>query len=281
MRAIAGFAERSAPGPNRSGKVYKEVSGNQMNEANKTPACSMHEALVAYLYKEATPDEARHFEAHLNDCAVCEQELAGFERVREQLQQWQVVDLPIVRVVADPQPMRRSFLAVLKELLTIMPIWAKVASVAAMALVVMAVTGTNLSIGRDGVSLRADLLRRQQTSMQAPASAPATLQYASAEQLEQLRVNLATLVSQKIAESERQQKEDWKAELVSLQTDLQSMRSADLAKIIARVQEHQSRLQTIERDLDRREGSDLTDILFSEMLTRPQPQTGNSPGGGD
>jgi len=239
----------------------------------------MHEALMAYLYKEAAPDEARRFEAHLNDCAACKQELAGFERVREQLQQWQVVDLPIVRVVADPQPMRRSFLAVLKELLTIMPIWAKVASVAAMALVVMAMTGTNLSLGRDGFSLSAKMIGSHDRP--GPVVNPATAQYASAEQLEQLRVNMASLVSQKIAESERQQKEDLKAELVSLQNDLQNMRSADLAKIVARVQEHQSRLQTIERDLDRREGSDLTDILFSEMLTKPHPHTDNTPGGGD
>jgi hypothetical protein len=252
-----------------------------MNEANKTPACDKHEALVAYLYKEATPDEARRFETHLNDCAACKQELAGFEHVREQLQQWQVADLPIVRVVADPQFAQRSFLAVLKELFTVMPIWAKVASVAALALIVMAVTGTSLSIGRDGVSLRADLLRRQQTQIQPTTSVPPNVQYASAEQLEQLRTNLASLVSQKIAESEHQQKEELRAQLVSLQTDLQNMRSADLAKIVTRVQEHQSRLQTIERDLDRREGSDLTDILFSEMMKKPHQQTSNTPGGGD
>jgi hypothetical protein len=252
-----------------------------MNEENKTPACDKHEALIAYLYKEATPDEARRFETHLNDCTACKHELAGFERVREQLQQWQVADLPIVRVVADPQPARRSFLAVLKELFTIMPIWAKVASVAALALIVMAVTGTSLSIGRDGVSLHADLLRRQQPQIQPTTSVPPDTQYASAEQLEQLRTNLASLVSQKIAESEHQQKEELRAQLVGLQTDLQTMRSADLAKIVTRVQEHQSRLQTIERDLDRREGSDLTDILFSEMMTKPHQQTSNTPGGGD
>src|SRR5947209_2865878 len=95
----------------------KELSGDKMNEANKTPTCRMHEALMAYLYKEATPDEAQRFEAHLNECAACKEELTGFERVRQQLQQWQVVDLPIVRVVSDPQSARRSFLAVLKELL--------------------------------------------------------------------------------------------------------------------------------------------------------------------
>src|SRR5205085_5484203 len=140
---------------------------------------------------------------------------------------------------------------------------------------------TSVSIGHDGVSLRADLLRRQQSQTQPTTSMLPNTQYASAEQLEQLRANMATLVSQKIAESERQQKEELRAQLVSLQTDLQTMRSADLAKIVARVQEHNSRLQTIERDLDRREGSDLTDILFSEMLTKPHRQTSNTPGGGD
>jgi anti-sigma factor RsiW len=252
-----------------------------MNETNKTPACDKHEALIAYLYKEATPDEARRFETHLNDCGACKQELAGFERVREQLQQWQVVDLPIVRVVADPQPARRSFLAVLKELFTVMPIWVKAASVAAMALIIMAVTGTSVSLGRDGFSLSTRMIGSQSTVDRSAAVANPQARLASGEQLEQLRANLATLVSQKIAESEQQQKEALKAELVSLQSELHNMRSADLAKIVARVQEHNSRLQTIERDLDRREGSDLTDILFSEMMTRPHRQTSNTPGGGD
>jgi anti-sigma factor RsiW len=251
-----------------------------MNEAKQTPACGMREALMGYLYKEATPEEVRRFEAHLDECGACKQELADFGRVRQQLQQWQVVDLPIVRVVADPQPARRSFLALLKELFTVMPVWAKVASVAAMALVVMAVTGTSLSIGRDGFSMNSRMLGGQPRGERpAVADNPVKVQYASAEQLEQLRANLTALVSQKIADSERQQKEALKTELVSLQTDLQNMHSADLAKLMARVHEHQSRLQTIERDLDRREGSDLTDILFSEALNKPQPSAGSTPGG--
>ncbi|HEY9231497.1 MAG TPA: zf-HC2 domain-containing protein [Blastocatellia bacterium] len=252
-----------------------------MNEANQTPACGMHEALMAYLYKEATADEARRFEAHLDECAACKHELADFERVRQQLQQWQVVDLPIVRVVADPQPARRSFLAVLKELLTVMPVWAKAASVAGIALIVMAVTGTSVSIGRDGFSINTRMIGSPR-----PVEGPMTVavnrsraEYVSAEQLEQLRANLTALVAQKIADSERQRREALKAELVSLQSDLQNMRAADLAKISARVQEHQSRLQTIERDLDRREGSDLTDLLFSEVLSKPTQPMGSTPGG--
>lgn len=253
-----------------------------MNETNQTPACGMHDMLVSYLYNEATPDEARHFETHLNDCAACKKELTDFGRVRDQLQHWQVTDLPIVRVVADPQPVRRSFLAVLKELFTDMPVWAKAAGVAAMALMVMAVTGTRLSIGRDGVSFSASLLGREPVVEQAaPAARPPQVQYASAEQLEQLRANLSALVAQKIIESERQQKDELRAQFISLQSELQNMRSADLAKIVTRVQEHQSRLKNIERDLDRREGSDLTDILFSEMVGRPHRQANDTSGGGD
>ncbi|HJQ25980.1 MAG TPA: zf-HC2 domain-containing protein [Blastocatellia bacterium] len=250
-----------------------------MNEANQTPACGMHEALMAYLYKEATADDARRFEAHLEACAACRQELADFECVRQQLQQWQVVDLPIVRVVADPQPAKRSFLAVLKELFTVMPVWVKVASVAAVALIVMAVTGTSISIGRDGFAINTRMVGTRQASEGGTVVKPPTSAYVSAEQLEQLRANLTALVAQKIADSERQQKEALKAELVSLQGDLQNMRSADLAKISARVQEHQARLQTIERDLDRREGSDLTDLLFSELLNKPTRPAGSTPGG--
>ncbi|HKQ09202.1 MAG TPA: zf-HC2 domain-containing protein [Blastocatellia bacterium] len=250
-----------------------------MSEANQTSACGMHEALMAYLYKEATGDEARRFEAHLGECAACKQEIADFGRVRQQLQQWQVVDLPIVRVVADPQPQKRSFLAVLKELLTVMPVWAKAASVGAMALIVMAVTGTSVNIGRDGFAINTRLIGSRQPVAGPAAANVSRAEYVSAEQLEQLRANLTALVAQKVADSERQQKDALKAELVSLQNDLQSMRSADLAKIVARVQEHQSRLQTIERDLDRREGTDLTDLLFSEVLSKPQPPTGSTPGG--
>jgi hypothetical protein len=241
----------------------------------------MQEAMMAYLYKETSEDDARRFEAHLDECAGCRQEMVGFERVREQLQQWQVADLPVVRVVAEAQPARRPFLAVLKELFGVMPLWVKAASVAALALIVMAVTGTNIRINRDGFSLSARMIGNSSPSERpATRTNPAQPQYASNEQIEQLRVNLAALVSQKIVDSERQQKEELRAQLVSLQSDLQAMRSTELAKIVARVQQHQSRLQTIERDLDRREGSDLTDILFSELMTRPS-QTSNGPGGGD
>jgi len=51
-------------------------------------------------------------------------------------------------------------------------------------------------------------------------------------------------------------------------------------KIAMRVQEHQVKLRTLERDIDRREGSDLTDILFSELNTKHErPPSGAQNGG--
>ncbi|HVG19979.1 MAG TPA: zf-HC2 domain-containing protein, partial [Blastocatellia bacterium] len=108
-----------------------------MTDINKTPNCDMRDALVSYLYNEATPDESRDFENHLVACPACKQEVVAFERVRGMLQQWQLDDMPIVRVVTEPPSPRRPALAVLKELFIVTPAWAKSLGVAAAALLVL------------------------------------------------------------------------------------------------------------------------------------------------
>jgi hypothetical protein len=238
-----------------------------MTDTNKTLTCDMREALVSYLYNEATTEEARRVEEHMGECAACKQELASFARVRDHLQQWQLDDMPIVRVVTEPQHARRSALGLLKELLGVMPTWAKVLGAAAACLLLFAVMGTSVSVGNGGITFRADLLRRE------PPAASAGNQkndYVSEDQLDQMRASLTAFVSQMITESERQQKDELKAQLIGLESQLQNMRSADLAKIAMRVQEHHIKLRTLERDIDRREGSDLTDILFGELNRRPE-----------
>lgn len=231
-----------------------------MSNKQKTPDCDMREALVSYLYNEATPEESSRVETHLTKCAACNEELHSFERVRGMLQQWQVDDLPIVRVVAERGPGDRSMLSLLKELLSVTPIWAKALGAVAMAMLVLAVIGTDVSVGKDGVSFRADLLRRGQTAQVAGSNADVT----TGANIEQVRTEVKSLVNHLIAESERQQRDEIKAKLVSLESQLQNMHSADLTKLATRIQEQQARLRTIERDIDRREGLDLTDILFSE-----------------
>jgi|SRR5713226_5635717 len=252
-----------------------EMSGEEMNNTPKTPNCNMHEALVAYLYDEAAPDENRRVKAHLTECSACEQELQAFERVRGMLQQWQLDDLPVLRVVTEPSSVKRSMVAALKELFWVTPVWAKALGAVATAMLVLAVMGTDVSIGRDGFSFHANLLGRPQT---APVNTnEKTSGSLNGANIEQVRTEMRSLVNQLIAESERQQKEQIEAQLVSLEAQLQTMHTTDLAKLASRIQEHQARLKTIERDLDRREGLDLTDILFSEVSKPSERITG----GGD
>jgi hypothetical protein len=233
-----------------------------MNGMNKSSGCNMREALVAYLYGEATGDESRLVESHLTECAACKQEMVAFERVRAVLQQWQIDDLPVVRVEATR---RRSALGLIRELFAVAPLWVKAAGAVATALLVLAVMGTEVSIGRDGFSMRADLLGRGRAPQPVTTTGTGEVERPAAEQL---RAEVKNAVAAMIAESERQQKAEWQAQLVSLESQIENMRSADLARLAARLAEQRTKIKTLERDIDRREGLDLTDILFSE-LTNP------------
>jgi len=242
--------------------VYGTTSGGEeMSNEDKRTNCDKHEELVSYLYNEATPEESKLVEQHLNECAACKEELHSFERVRGMLQQWQIDDLPVVRVVSD-RAGERSMLSVLKELISVTPIWAKALGAVAMGLVVLAIIGTDVSVGSSGFSFRADLLRRDRN---AQATGTQNVIPSNSSDIEQVRTEVKGLVNQLIAESERRQHDEIKAQLVNLESQLQTMRTADLTKLATRIQEQHARLKTIEQDIDRREGLDLTDILFSEV----------------
>ena len=222
----------------------------------------MREAMVAYLYNEATADESRTVEAHLEGCNACRQEFASFERVRGMLQQWQLDDLPVVRIETASRK-HRSALDAFKELLAVAPLWVKLAGAVAMAMLVLAVMGTEVSVGSNGFTLRADMFSRDKAA-QTDSDMNAGL--------EQIRAEIKTIVNLEIARSEREQSDALKAQLVSFESQLQGMHAADLAKLAARIQEHQAKIKTLERDIDRREGLDLTDILFSELTKEPSGQ---------
>jgi hypothetical protein len=224
--------------------------------ANKTPNCDMHEALVSHLYNEATPEESSLVLAHINECKTCAEELTAFERVRGMLQKWQVDELPEIEIVTKQHASgRRSALAVLKELLTVTPIWGKALGGLAAAMLILAVMGTSVSIGRGGVSLRVSMFGGEPT---APTSA---------DNLNDLRAEVETL-SKMINVSEEQQLNALRIQLASLESDLHNVREVDLAKLGARVQQQRELIKSLERDIDRREGLALSDILFSEVATR-------------
>src|SRR5262245_12419342 len=188
-----------------------------MSNEDKRTNCDKHEELVSYLYNEATPEESKLVEQHLNECAACKEELHSFERVRGMLQQWQIDDLPVVRVIAD-RAGERSILSVLKELISVTPIWAKALGAVAMGLVVLAIIGTDISVGSGGFSFRADLLRSDRNSQ---ATGGQNVTPSNGSDIEQVRTEVKGLVNQLIAESERRQHDEIKAQLVSLESQLQ------------------------------------------------------------
>lgn len=233
----------------------------------------MHEALVSYLYDEATPEETRDFRAHLNECSPCRAEYEAFGRVRETLQQWQLEDVPAVRVVARSGGESKGPLSLIKELLAVMPLWSRVLGAAAAAILVLAVMGTEVSVGSGGVSLRFDLLRRDGAQL---SPTPRL----SEHELENVRAEIRSIVNTMLVESELKYEAGLSERLASFETQIQSMQSSELARLSARLREAKSRLTALERDVDRRQGLDLTDILFGELID-PSSETTNGRRGSD
>ena len=225
--------------------------------ANKTPNCDMHEALVSHLYNEATPEESSLVLAHINECKTCAEELSAFERVRGMLQKWQVDELPEIEIVTRQHASgKRSALALLRELLTVTPIWGKALGGLAAAMLVLAVMGTSVSIGRGGVSFRVSMFG---------GTPPAPT---STDNLDVIRAEVQAQMSKMVNASEEQQVNALRLQLASLESGLQNVREVDLAKLGARVQQQRELIKSLERDIDRREGLALSDILFSEVTTR-------------
>jgi hypothetical protein len=111
------------------------------------PQCARAEELVAYLYDEATENEARSFGEHLRACASCRDELAAFGVVRAGVREWRNEAFGLtpslafeaagatLASVARETPRKRSALAALREFFTLSPAWLQVGSVAAALLI--------------------------------------------------------------------------------------------------------------------------------------------------
>ena len=233
-----------------------------MNDKNQTSSnCDMHEALVSYLYDEASAEESRQVESHLKQCNACKQELAAFQGLRGVLQQWELDEMPVVRV--NPPIARKSVLGTLKELLTVTPVWAKALGTAAAVMVILAATGTEVTVGRAGLTVRMSFLglgRQQVASVAPPAARPPANVVQAALTEDQVK----QIVNQAIVQREQQQRNELHEDLVRMEAQLRTtLRSSDLQKITLRVEKQRDRILALERDIDRREGLDLTDILYS------------------
>ncbi len=223
-----------------------------MTDTLKTNNCDMREALVSYLYNEASAEETHTVETHLRKCAVCRSEMESFGHVREMLQHWQLEDLPVVRVSAQQ---KRSAIELLRELFGVTPLWVKAFSAVAAAMLVLSAIGTEVSISKNGFNMRTNLFRtRGAGAVGGSDSAEIAIN----------RAEVRNMVNKMVVDSERQQESLLNAQLVKLQSELSGAHASDLVKLTARLQEQRDRLKALERDIDRREGLDLTDILFSD-----------------
>ena len=118
--------------------------------------CGRAEEFVTYLYGEATPAEARAFRQHLNDCAVCREELAALGGVREGLARWRAEALgsaPSLDISAafasapaphKPAERKRSAAAAFREFFALSPLWLRAGAFAA-ALVFCALAALTLA----------------------------------------------------------------------------------------------------------------------------------------
>ena len=106
---------------------------------NTTP-CARAEDMVTYLYNEASSDEAKDFESHLQNCSSCCSELATFGDVREAMGEWRQQALgsttsPALEAnaarrfapAAAPER-RRSALGALREFFILSPTWMRAAT---------------------------------------------------------------------------------------------------------------------------------------------------------
>jgi anti-sigma factor RsiW len=123
----------------------KETWERKMQENVET--CARAEDLVAYLYGEASQQEAKDFEMHIERCAACRKETAAFGDVRRAIGDWRQQALGAllspasetneVTAYASPREIvrpRRSAFAALREFFTLSPVWMRAAT-AAIALV--------------------------------------------------------------------------------------------------------------------------------------------------
>ena len=229
-----------------------------MKDTN-TPKCEMHEALVSYLYDEATPDETARVKAHLKSCSSCSEELTAFQRVRGMLQSWELEDVPMMRISIDPAP-KRSTLVQLKDLFLALPLWTQSLGAIATAMLVLALLGTEVHVGKDGFALRMSLFQRDQPINSGISQA-----------------QMEAFVSQLVAEKQNQQTTDLLRKIADIQAS-QDSSSSDLAKLAARIKEQHVKIEGLERDIDRREGLSLTDLLLNGDSDRSGSTSGTGAG---
>jgi len=111
-----------------------------MNELKNSPGCERASDLIAFIYNEASEQEARDFQLHLQECSSCREEIASLGVVRESVVAWR--DEALAGFVSTPvatTASRKSAIAALRQFFDLSPLWLKGATaLAAITLCVLA-----------------------------------------------------------------------------------------------------------------------------------------------
>lgn len=152
------------------------------NTMNHAPACKESDALVAYLYGEASATEAKVFERHITACGACRSDLAAFGDVRRAVGEWRDESLhlsqPLVFQTAhavrqtERAPGLRAALHALREFFDLSPLWLKTGGAFAMlavcALAVFALTNTEVRWNDHGFAFNTNPTRERIETQTAP-----------------------------------------------------------------------------------------------------------------
>jgi hypothetical protein len=217
--------------------------------------CGKKELLVAYLYDEATKAERAEFERHQADCVSCHNELQAFQNVREELSAWQMPFVPHIEIVTP-----RTALDALRDFVRLVPGWFKItsglATAAAAALVVFALTGTRISFGNGGFDAKFGVKEITQVTTGQPTTTTAvnSITRAEAEQMIQAAV----------ANAQAHAQQQTQLQLASLETKLTAAQQTQLQNATLRMrQEQQRKLQMELAKFDNGARQTLTEWLLT------------------
>ena len=112
-----------------------------MQNEMERPICHRGEDLVTYLYGEASIEEARDFNAHMQQCDACRAEFNLFNQVHESIVTWRNEalgpiaspvaaheNIPVVSPAVVQDGRRLPALAALSEFFSVSPLWLRVAT---------------------------------------------------------------------------------------------------------------------------------------------------------
>jgi hypothetical protein len=112
-----------------------------MKTQQEAPTCERKDELLDYLYDELPVAQRAQFAEHLQACTSCHVDLDGMQQLRSELRSWDLGAVPRLELVIP-----RSKLEVLKELLSLFPVWSRalLATTGTAALVLIALGTVSL-----------------------------------------------------------------------------------------------------------------------------------------